>query len=68
MTRTHQDDPLPDIIPVAQALEILNMSKSSAIRLARSGQIKAKLLGKQWAFSKASVEAYKAQREKSGKK
>ncbi len=63
MTVLQTDNPLPDIISVYEAAEILKLSVSQTIRLANKRQFEAKLLGKQWAFSKSSVEAYKAQRE-----
>ncbi len=70
MALTDQDNqgPLHDVIPVAEALKILGLSKTHTLRLARSGQIAAKHLGKQWAFSRSSVEAYKkAQRSQTKK-
>ncbi len=59
---------LPDIIAAHEAAKILGLSKRQTIRLAQKDQVEAKLLSKQWVFSKASVEKLKAQREKSDKK
>ncbi len=41
----------------------MGLSKRQVIRLAESGQIEGKLLGKQWAISKSSVLNLKTQRE-----
>ncbi len=67
MTVLQIDNPLPDIISVHEAAEILKLSVSQTVRLANRGQFEAKLLGKQWAFRKASVEEYKKAREASKK-
>ena len=64
MSRTgHRTGPLDDIISAQDASDILGLSKRQVIRLAESGQIEGKLLGKQWAISKSSVLDLKAQRE-----
>ena len=64
MSRTgHATGPLDDIISAQEASEILGLSKRQVTRLAESGQIEGKLLGKQWAISKSSVLELKAQRE-----
>ena len=55
--------PLDDIISAQAASDILGLSKRQVTRLAESGQIEGKLLGKQWAISKASVLKLKTQRE-----
>ena len=54
---------LEDVISAQEAAEILGLSKRQVIRLAESGQIEGKLLGKQWAISKSSVLNLKTQRE-----
>jgi excisionase family DNA binding protein len=64
MSRTgHTASPLDDVISAQEASELLGLSKRQVTRLAESGQIEGKLLGKQWAISKSSVLELKAQRE-----
>ncbi len=64
MTDTRQMKlPLPDVISVREAARILDLSQRQTLRLAENDHVEAKFLGKQWAFSKASVEEYKKARE-----
>ncbi len=65
---SHIRPALSDIITAHEAAKILDLSKRQTIRLAQKGQVSAKLLSKQWIFSKTSVEKLKVQREESGKK
>ena len=54
-----------DLIDVAEAAELLEVSKSYVCRLARDGRIEGQKLGKlQWALKRRSIEEFKAQRER----
>ena len=55
-------DFMNDVISVTTAAEILGLTARQVTRMLESGEIVGKLLGRQWAVSRASVEAMKQAR------
>ncbi len=52
-----------DIINARETAEILGITRRHVIRLAESGEIQARHLGKQWAIIRQSVLEYKEKKE-----
>lgn len=57
-------DFMNDVISIEAAADLLGLTGRQVTRLVKSGLIVGKLLGRQWALSKASVMALKAERDK----
>ena len=63
----NRQSPITDIIGEREAAQLLGITQRHITRLAESGEIEARKLGREWAISRQSVLDYKARKDANDK-
>jgi hypothetical protein len=62
MTDPPPDSRIPDLVSLRQAAEILGLKRAMTHRLAKSGQLRGRLVDTAWVFRRSVVEKLRDQR------